>query len=98
MIDVASDRRVSRRFHPELTGGENVHLSGSILEMRRRGIQAKFDRIVEFSGVGGFIETPVTWYSSGMYVRLDPGERRHHRVHRFFSGFLRERCGCLRRR
>jgi ABC-type polysaccharide/polyol phosphate transport system ATPase subunit len=42
-----------------------------MLEMRRRGIQAKFVRIVEFSGVGGFVETPVKWYSSGMYVRLN---------------------------
>ncbi len=57
-------------FHPELTGRENVFMSASILGMRRREIQAKFDRIVEFAGIGEFIDVPVKWYSSGMYVRL----------------------------
>jgi ABC-type polysaccharide/polyol phosphate transport system ATPase subunit len=67
---VAALIEVGSGFHPELTGRENVFLSGSILGMRRREIQAKFDRIVEFAGVGQFIDTPVKWYSSGMYVRL----------------------------
>ena len=67
---VAALIEVGSGFHPELTGRENVYLSGSILGMRRREIQAKFDRIVEFAGVGEFIDTPVKWYSSGMYVRL----------------------------
>jgi len=57
-------------FHPELTGRENVYLSGSILGMRRREIASKFDRIVDFAGVRPFIDVPVKWYSSGMYVRL----------------------------
>jgi ABC-type polysaccharide/polyol phosphate transport system ATPase subunit len=57
-------------FHPELTGRENVFLSGAILGMRRREIAAMFDRIVEFAGVAPFIDVPVKWYSSGMYVRL----------------------------
>lgn len=61
---------VGSGFHPELSGRDNVYLSGAILGMRRREIQEKFDRIVEFSGVGPFIDTPVKWYSSGMYVRL----------------------------
>ena len=64
MIEVGSG------FHPELTGRENVFLSGAILGMRRREISAKFDRIVEFAGVAPFIDMPVKWYSSGMYVRL----------------------------
>lgn len=61
---------VGSGFHPELTGRENVYLSGSILGMRRREIAENFDRIVEFAGVRDFIDTPVKRYSSGMYVRL----------------------------
>jgi ABC-type polysaccharide/polyol phosphate transport system ATPase subunit len=61
---------VGSGFHPELTGRENVFLSGAILGMRRLEIARKFDRIVDFAGVGAFIDTPVKWYSSGMYVRL----------------------------
>jgi lipopolysaccharide transport system ATP-binding protein len=67
---VAALIEVGSGFHPELTGRENVFLSGSILGMRRREIASKLDRIVAFSGVGQFIDTPVKWYSSGMYVRL----------------------------
>jgi ABC-type polysaccharide/polyol phosphate transport system ATPase subunit len=61
---------VGSGFHPELTGRENVFLSGAILGMRRREIAEKFARIVEFAGVAPFIDMPVKWYSSGMYVRL----------------------------
>ena len=61
---------VGSGFHPELTGRDNVFLSGAILGMRRAEIARKFDRIVEFAGVGAFIDTPVKYYSSGMYVRL----------------------------
>ncbi len=57
-------------FHPELTGRENLFLSGAILGMRRREIAAKLQSIVEFAGVNEFIDVPVKWYSSGMYVRL----------------------------
>jgi lipopolysaccharide transport system ATP-binding protein len=67
---VAALIEVGSGFHPELTGRENVFLSGAILGMRRREIAAKFDRIVQFAGVETFIDTPVKWYSSGMYVRL----------------------------
>jgi ABC-type polysaccharide/polyol phosphate transport system ATPase subunit len=61
---------VGSGFHPELTGRENVFLSGAILGMRRREIAANLERIVAFAGVERFIDTPVKRYSSGMYVRL----------------------------
>ena len=67
---VAALIEVGSGFHPELTGRENVYLSGSLLGMRRVEIAAKLDHIVDFAGVGEFIDTPVKWYSSGMYVRL----------------------------
>jgi ABC-type polysaccharide/polyol phosphate transport system ATPase subunit len=67
---VAALIEVGSGFHPELSGRDNIFLSGSILGMKRREIAEKFDRIVDFSGVKEFIDTPVKWYSSGMYVRL----------------------------
>ena len=67
---VGSLLEVGTGFHPELTGRENVYLNGSVLGMKRREIQDKFDEIVEFSGVEQFIDTPVKRYSSGMSVRL----------------------------
>lgn len=67
---VASLLEVGTGFHPELTGRENVYLNGSILGMKRREIESKFDEIVAFAGVEQFIDTPVKRYSSGMYVRL----------------------------
>jgi len=67
---VAALIEVGSGFHPELTGRENVFLSGAILGMGRREIAAKLESIVDFAGVGPFIDTPVKWYSSGMYVRL----------------------------
>jgi ABC-type polysaccharide/polyol phosphate transport system ATPase subunit len=57
-------------FHPELSGRENVYLNGAILGLSKRELDARFDDIVEFSGLAHFIDTPVKSYSSGMYVRL----------------------------
>src|SRR6202047_2381065 len=61
---------VSSGFHPELTGKENIFLHGAMLGMRRAEIARKLSSIVEFSGVGQYIDVPVKRYSSGMYVRL----------------------------
>ena len=57
-------------FHPELTGRENIYLNGAILGMRKTEIDANFDAITGFAGIGAFLDTPVKRYSSGMYVRL----------------------------
>lgn len=57
-------------FHPELTGRENIFLNGSILGIPARTIRQQFDRIVEFSGLEDFLDTPIRAYSSGMVVRL----------------------------
>jgi lipopolysaccharide transport system ATP-binding protein len=67
---VSSLLEVGTGFHPELTGRENVYLNGTILGMSRAEVKAKFDEIVDFSGVEKFLDTPVKRYSSGMKVRL----------------------------
>jgi len=67
---VGSLLEVGTGFHQELTGRENIFLSGAILGMRRSEIVRAFDEIVAFAEVDQFIDTPVKHYSSGMYVRL----------------------------
>lgn len=67
---VGSLLEVGTGFHPELTGRENIFLNGAILGMSKKDITQKFDKIVEFSGIEKFLDTPVKYYSSGMYVRL----------------------------
>jgi ABC-type polysaccharide/polyol phosphate transport system ATPase subunit len=67
---VACLLEVGTGFHPELTGRENVFLNGAILGMSRREIRARFDEIVDFSGVEAFLDTPIKRYSSGMQLRL----------------------------
>lgn len=57
-------------FHPDLSGRENIFLNGTILGMPRSEIQRRFDEIVDFAGIGPFLDTPVKRYSSGMYARL----------------------------
>lgn len=67
---IASLLEVGTGFHGELTGRENIILNGAILGMKRNEIVKKFDEIVAFSEVDKFIDTPVKFYSSGMYLRL----------------------------
>jgi lipopolysaccharide transport system ATP-binding protein len=67
---IASLLEVGTGFHPELTGKENVYMNGTLMGMTKAEVSAKFDEIVEFSGIDKYINTPVKRYSTGMYVRL----------------------------
>ncbi len=67
---VASLLEIGTGFHQELTGRENIFLNGSILGMTQKEIKSKFDEIVEFGEIEKFLDTPVKFYSSGMYMRL----------------------------
>lgn len=67
---VASLLDVGTGFHPDLTGRENIFLNGAILGMKQYEIERKFDEIVAFAEVERFLDTPVKYYSSGMYLRL----------------------------
>ena len=57
-------------FHPELSGRENIFLSGAVLGLRTADIRRRFSAIVDFAEIDRFLDMPVKWYSSGMYVRL----------------------------
>ena len=57
-------------FHPDLTGRENVFLNGAFLGLSRAYLRKNYEAIIEFAGIGDANETPVRFYSSGMYVRL----------------------------
>jgi len=67
---VGSLLEVGTGFHPELTGRENIYLNGSIIGMRKGEIDRKFDEIVAFAEIEQFLDTPVKFYSTGMYMRL----------------------------
>ena len=67
---MASLLEVGSGFHPELSGIDNVFLNGAILGMSKKEIKSKLESIIDFAGVGSFIDQPVKNYSSGMYVRL----------------------------
>src|SRR5579883_2758309 len=67
---LASLLEVGTGFHPELTGRENIFMSGVILGMTRTEIARRFDEIVAFAGIERFLDTPIKWYSSGMQTRL----------------------------
>ena len=67
---VSSLLEIGTGFHPDLTGRENVYLNGTILGMKKKEIDDKFDEIIDFSGIDDFIDTPVKRYSSGMKIRL----------------------------
>jgi lipopolysaccharide transport system ATP-binding protein len=67
---IASLLEVGTGFHPDLTGRDNIFLNGAVLGMRKNEIKSKLDSIIDFSGVEGYIDTPVKRYSSGMKMRL----------------------------
>lgn len=67
---VASLLEVGTGFHPELSGRENIYLNGTILGMKPAEVSQQFDKIVKFAGIADFLDDPVKYYSSGMYMRL----------------------------
>ncbi len=100
---VGSLIEIGAGFHPLLTGRENIYINGSILGMGRAEIDRKFDSIVDFAGIGDFLDSPVKFYSSGMYVRLGFAVAAHTEPHLLLVdevlavGDLAFRMRCLQR-
>ncbi|MCO5249745.1 MAG: ABC transporter ATP-binding protein [Chitinophagales bacterium] len=67
---VSSILEIGTGFHPDLTGRDNIYLTGALLGIDSKTLEKKFDKIVTFSEIANFIDTPVKYYSSGMFVRL----------------------------
>jgi lipopolysaccharide transport system ATP-binding protein len=67
---IAALMELGAGFHPDLTGAENLVLNASLLGLSRKKTYEEFDSIVEFAGIGEFIEEPLRTYSSGMMLRL----------------------------
>ncbi|MDM7050745.1 ABC transporter ATP-binding protein, partial [Klebsiella michiganensis] len=67
---VASMLELGGGFHPELTGRENIFLNATLLGLRRKEVQQRMERIIEFSELGEFIDEPIRVYSSGMLAKL----------------------------
>jgi len=67
---VASILDIGAGFHPDLSGRENIFLRGQLVGISKKEIQERFEEIVDFSGIGDFIDTPVKYYSDGMFLRL----------------------------
>lgn len=67
---IGSLLEIGAGFHPDLTGRENIFLAGAVIGLKYKQIQKKFSEIVNFSGIEDFLDTPVKYYSSGMYIRL----------------------------
>lgn len=68
--DVGSMLEVDSGFHPELTGRENIYMSGALIGINKSVIKSEFDTIVEMSEIGSLLDTPVKRYSDGMRVKL----------------------------
>nr|VXZ82642.1 Teichoic acids export ATP-binding protein TagH [Klebsiella pneumoniae] len=79
---VASMLELGGGFHPELTGRENIYLNATLLGLRRKEVQQRMERIIEFSELGEFIDEPIRVYSSGMLAKL--GFRSSVRLNRIF--------------
>ena len=67
---VASMLELGGGFHPELTGRENIRLNATLLGLRRKQLNERIDKIIEFSELGEFIDEPIRVYSSGMLAKL----------------------------